>query len=145
MIFYTLASLRKVEKVKFISTFLIFQSLLIPCLLAVLAPRIEQYSQAPAINFFKSLQDKEVYIETLGYKSYAQYFYGRTKPPSHENAKNIDWLLHGKIDKDAYFSLHVNNTKDHINSTMELIGQKGGFVFYRRLVQPDSLESKIKP
>ena len=145
MIFYTLASLRKGEKVKIVTSFLVFQSLLIPCLLAVLAPRIEQYSQAPAINFFKSLQDKEVYIETLGYKSYAQYFYGRTKPPSHENAKNIDWLLHGKIDKEAYFSLHVNNTKDHINSTLELIGQKGGFVFYRRLVQTDSLESKIKP
>lgn len=125
--------------------FLLFHSLLIPCLLAVLAPRIEQYSQAPAISFFKTLQNKDVYIETLGYKSYAQYFYGRTKPHSNDSAKTIDWLLHGTIDKDAYFSLHVNNIQDHINPSLQEIGRAGGFVFYKRLVQTDSLESIIKP
>lgn len=125
--------------------FLLFHSVLIPCLLAVLAPRVEQYSQAPAIEFFESLQEKDVYIETLGYKSYAQYFYGKTKAHTNDSAKQIDWLLHGEIDKDVYFSLHVNNTKDHLHPNLKKIGAKGGFVFYKRLAQTTRLEGIVKP
>jgi 4-amino-4-deoxy-L-arabinose transferase-like glycosyltransferase len=145
MMVYTMRQFLKQDAVDALRKFLLFNSVLILCLLAVLAPRIEQYSQAPAIEFFESLQDKDVYIETIGYKSYAQYFYGRTKVPAHDKAQKLDWLLQGEIDKEAYFSLHVNNTKDHINPSLQFIGSKGGFVFYKRLVQPDSLESIIKP
>ncbi|MDZ4666598.1 MAG: glycosyltransferase family 39 protein [bacterium] len=125
--------------------FLLFHSVLIPALLLTLAPHVEKYSQAPAIEFFEQLQGKPVYVETLGYKSYAQYFYART--PQHERAEAYDmhWLLTGPIDRDAYFSLHVNNVNDHINPSMHEIGRKGGFVFYKRSAVLDSLESVIKP
>ncbi len=49
-------------------------------LLAVV-PKIERYSQGPAIDFYKTLQNKSVYVWPVGFKSYAQYFYAQ-KPPT---------------------------------------------------------------
>ena len=37
-----------------------------------ITPKIEGYSQRAAIEFYTTLQDKEVYVATLGFKSYAQ-------------------------------------------------------------------------
>jgi hypothetical protein len=111
---------------------LLVSSVLIPLLLVGLAPLIEQYSQAPAITFFESLQGKDVYVETLGYKSYAQYFYTQSPMHSNPNYSSAHWLQTGPIDKDAYFSLQCNDVADHINSSMQEIGRSGGFVFYKR-------------
>ncbi|MBC7384378.1 MAG: glycosyltransferase family 39 protein [Bacteroidia bacterium] len=111
---------------------LVFISLFIPLVLKMIVPKIESYSQGVAISFFESKQQTDCYIETLGYKSYAQYFYARTLPAVNTKAYQINWLLTDSIDKDAYFVLHVNNIKDHINSSMIEIGRKGGFVFYKR-------------
>lgn len=112
--------------------FLIYHSILIPLLLAVIAPHVEKYSQAPAIEFYEQLQDKPVYVETVGFKSYAQYFYSKTPQHTNKNAYKMDWLLNGELDKDAYFVLQVNDLVDHVNPTMKEIGRKGGFVFYKR-------------
>ncbi len=125
--------------------FLAFTSVFIPALLLFVAPRIEKYSQGPAIEFFESLQGKDVYIETLGYKSYAQYYYGRTNAHENINATDLHWLQTGKLDKDAYFSLHVNNVNDHINASMHEVGRKGGFVFFKRNANDNLLENIVKP
>jgi hypothetical protein len=125
--------------------FLVFMSLLIPVLLIGIAPHIEKYSQAPAIEFYEKLQDKPVYVETVGFKSYAQYFYARIPQHNNKNAYKMDWLLSGPIDKDAYFVMQVNDIADHINPSMQEIGRKGGFVFYKRFAVQDSLESVVKP
>lgn len=125
--------------------FLLFSSILIPSLLIILAPRIEKYSQGPAIAFFESLQGKDVYIETLGYKSYAQYFYGRTPMHANPASKDLNWLISGPTDKDAYFSLHVNHIDGHVNEQMKEIGRSGGFVFYYRPAADSSLKTIIKP
>ncbi len=45
-------------------------------LLAVV-PKIERYSQGPAIDFYKTLVGKDVYVWPVGFKSYAQYFYAQ--------------------------------------------------------------------
>lgn len=109
----------------FISIFLPFEMLLI-------APGIERYSQGPAIDFFKAKRGAECYLETLGYKSYAQYYYGAVMPSDNPNSKQLNWLKEDSIDKDAYFVLHVNNIDNHINLNMKEIGRKGGFVFFKR-------------
>src|SRR5690606_763139 len=44
-------------------------------------PKIEQYSQGPAIKFYESLQAQDVYIWPVGFRSYAHYFYAK-KPAS---------------------------------------------------------------
>ncbi|MFT7589507.1 MAG: 4-amino-4-deoxy-L-arabinose transferase-like glycosyltransferase [Limisphaerales bacterium] len=50
------------------------------------APKIEEYTQGPAIRFYQSLQEEiaeeEVYILVSGHKSYAPYFFTRKPVPS---------------------------------------------------------------
>ncbi|MDX5320995.1 MAG: glycosyl transferase, partial [Bacteroidota bacterium] len=123
-------------------------------------PRIEVYTQGAAIEFLESKKEEDVYVETLGYKSYAQYFYsampqvgdtaslnaycdstlhkyvegnslpGRDIP----NQQFKDWLMNGQIDKPAYFISkiqHEETFSSHPN--LRVIGRKGGFVFYERV------------
>ncbi len=111
---------------------IIFISVFLPIEMLLIAPGIERYSQGPAIDFYKTKQGKACYIETIGYKSYAQYFYGRVMPSDNPNAYQLNWLKTDSIDKDAYFVLHVNNINNQINSEMQEIGRKGGFVFFER-------------
>ena len=118
-----------------------FFTLLIACiaamqvLLTLFAPRIEQYSQNAAIEFFQSLQDKDVYIRTLGYKSYAQYFYTRIKPGNRKESTDENWLLTGAVDKPTYF-VSKNTFKEQLmkehGETLQILYEKNGFVFYKR-------------
>lgn len=115
------------------------------------APKVEAYSQRAAIEFFQSLAGKDVYVHPLGYKSYAHLFYSKKQPGSNPNyyhhvtsdvgASNIqepdeDWLLRGPIDKPAYFISKISDA-DHWRAvpTLQVIGEKNGFVFYVRKPQ----------
>lgn len=126
--------------------------------LVVVVPKIENYSQRPAIEFYKELQGKNVYVTTLGFKSYAHYFYfnmpqndsnsGLSKKihefkTSLKNNEKVrlteltsvinDWLLKGNIDKDAYFVTKTTwHTPDDLMGYLTLIKTKGGFNFYKR-------------
>lgn len=120
--------------VLFISTALVIFSLL-----PMIVPKVEQYTQAANIEFFESLQGEDVYISTLDFKSYAQYFYTQIQPSQSkyymENKpdKFKEWLLSGEIDKDAYFV--CRNKK--ANKFLEYEGvhelyRKNGFVYLKR-------------
>lgn len=112
-------------------------------------PKIEQYSQGAAIEFYESVANKDKYICTLGFKSYAQYFYGKTKILDSSSAlfkekhriletmnarsyndlnrkeKNnfdsfvVNFLAKGEIDKTAYFVSKIN--KDNYLKNKEQI------------------------
>ena len=100
----------------------------------IIAPRIEQYSQGAAIEFYKSLQCKDVYLETYGFKSYAYLFYSSRKQPDNNTYSNMDWLLRGPIDKPAYFvckNFESQEMKQHYPELKELY-RKNGFVFLIR-------------
>ncbi|HKR07313.1 MAG TPA: glycosyltransferase family 39 protein, partial [Bacteroidia bacterium] len=102
--------------------------------LAAVVPKIEAYSQAPAINFYKSLAGKDVYVIPAGFKSYAHYFYFQkpalTKFKEHEE----DSLLNGKIDKPSYFVTKITNREFfRSHPDCEFLKQAGGFLFYRRI------------
>ncbi|MDX9789877.1 MAG: glycosyltransferase family 39 protein [Candidatus Kapabacteria bacterium] len=105
-----------------------------------MAPVIENYTQNSAVEFFKSLSGKEVYVHTLGYKSYAPFYYQEKK---YENSKYHlsmsgreyeEYLLFGKIDKDAYFSAKVNNYEDYIEKQpeLEVLYENNGYIFLKR-------------
>lgn len=124
-------------------------------------PKIEGYTQRPAIEFFESAQNKDVYVTTIGYKSYAHYFYARIQPPletdaltrfkndllkqsgaesynelsqeekSDFNNRVNDWLLNGPIDKPVYFSTK-NTFPDISGNGISPPKNAGGFKFYRR-------------
>lgn len=101
-------------------------------LLAVVS-KIERYSQGPAIDFYKSLEGKNVYVWPIGFKSYAQYFYAQkpATPVYGETDKNF--LLKGNITRPAYFVIKITNTSfDSTCNGCSLIKQEGGFKFYKR-------------
>lgn len=101
--------------------------------LVAVVPKIEKYSQGPAVEFYESLQGKDVYVWPVGFRSYAQYFYGKKMPKPAYGEKDLDFLLTGDIDRPAYFVIKV--TKKNFEEKCkdcELIEQKGGFKFYRR-------------
>lgn len=97
-------------------------------------PRIEKYSQNAAITFFKGMQDKEAYVETYGYKSYAQLFYTHKKPPVNSNSYNKNWLLKSATDKPVYFIMKITKA-DHFFThypNFEKVYEKNGFVVAKK-------------
>ena len=99
-----------------------------------ITPRIEGYSQRAAIEFYKTLQAKKVYVATLGYKSYAQLFYARVKPYDNPRASDTGWLLNGDIDRPAYFVFKIQHEKKYLEQypQLKVLYEKNGFVFTRR-------------
>jgi hypothetical protein len=132
IVFVTCYYLFRNESAKGFMLILFFTATFLPALLKLVAPKIEEYSQRPAIEFFENIAGKDCYVCTPGYKSYARYFYAKVMP--HSNAKYYDelWLKTGDIDKPTYFVMHVGDTKDHVNDEMRLLYTKGGFEFYKR-------------
>jgi hypothetical protein len=100
-------------------------------------PGIESLSQGPAINFYKTLENKDVYVETIGFKSYAPFFYTKVKPKSLTQSDNTDWLIRGNIDKDVYFVTKSNNFELEKYQEIQKIRSEGGFSFYIRKKQYD--------
>ena len=101
--------------------------------LITVVPKIEMFSQGPAIKFYQSLKGKDVYVWPVGFKSYAQYFYAE-KPEFPKYGKaGLEYLMNGPIDKPAYFVVKVGNNSFEANCTScTLIRQEGGFRFYKR-------------
>lgn len=101
----------------------------------IIVPKIEQYSQRAAIEFYQYLEDKDCYAETIGYKSYANLFYSNKKEPLNKNSFDMDWLLRGPIDKPTYF-VCKNIDSDEIEKRYEELKEiyrKNGFVFLQRM------------
>lgn len=115
--------------------FLILNMLFIPITMLAFTPKIEAYSQAAAIDFYKSFSGKDCYIIPMGFKSYAHLFYARKKDNNSKayEQNGIKWLLEGDVDKPIYFICKINYAKN-LDKKMNLIrmGAKNGFVFYKR-------------
>ena len=109
-------------------------------LLAGVVPKIERYTQGAAVDFFRSLQGKDVYVATLDYKSYAHYFYARVAPPGSPSAQA---LLNEPIDKPAYFSVKIQHAGRYADK-LEKLYEKNGFAFFVRkpATSQDSLVGK---
>jgi 4-amino-4-deoxy-L-arabinose transferase-like glycosyltransferase len=135
-------------------------SILTTWLLTVLiTPRIEEYSQGPAIEFYENLKDKDCYVETIGFKSYAYMFYTNRMPAHNSpamleyikknearmtreghaaafsfNLMSLNWMLSEKIDKPAYFVVKANEADATLKTEPALreIYRKGGFAFLKR-------------
>lgn len=116
-----------------IMTLFIVQVVIIQVTVLHFTPKIEAYSQRAAIDFFKELEGKDVYVKVLGYKSYAHLFYTKKMPQTNENHYSEEWLLTGDIDKPAYFVCKIMNAdKYRAMPQLEEVGNKNGFVFFKR-------------
>lgn len=126
----------------------------------VIVPQVEGYTQRAAIEFWESKAGEKCFVETLGYKSYAHFFYAETQPLD-ENANRLfdeyvtaredmqnqafispeqmrelkrDWMLRGKIDRPAYF-ISKNTFRSEVEKyypDLLKTDEKNGFVFWER-------------
>ena len=102
--------------------------------LLTVVPKIEKYTQAPVIDFLQSISGKDVYVTTIGFYSYAPYFYFQKMPGAGKESSNKEWLLDGAIDKPVYLVTKVTSKslfEKHFDC--KLIKEEGGFLFYLRL------------
>ena len=126
----------------------------------VFVPKIEQYTQHATIEFYKAVADKDFYVETAGFKSYAYLFYGNKKPEQNQNPEAIkfikeglddmekigfnrltsyslaylNWMQYGVIDKPAVFVCKINTAEDLLkNRLVKKLYQKNGYVFCVRM------------
>jgi hypothetical protein len=111
--------------------------IIIYLILHLFVPKIEQYTQGAAIDFYESLEGQDCYVHVLGFKSYADLFYTEKRYEQSSAHKGIDpenwegWLLNGRIDKPAYF-LAKSHKKWRNHPNLIVIGDKNGFVFLKR-------------
>ena len=145
-----------------LKTSLLFLSVTVCCLYTsvMIVPKIEGISQRANIEFFEKRQGEDCYVETVGYHSYAQYFYSKKQAYNGAQRIKIDsvlaggssqpdtlttkqkelnfsqWVLYGNIDKPAYFSIKIQNRQilDTMPALIKLY-EKNGFAFYKRLPQ----------
>jgi hypothetical protein len=126
-----------INKIKFaehLSFHAILLSLVLISATLTIVPKIEHHSQRPAIDFFKKLKNKNVYVFPVGYKSYAHWYYFEVPNSKNDIRKNEETLLYGNLDKPVYFITKINcDFLDNKPELVEKISQKGGFKFYKRI------------
>jgi len=95
--------------------------------------KIEGYSQNAVIEFYKSLEGKNVYVKNVGFKSYAPLFYTKKPDGLRKENRSYKWLTEGEIDRTVYFATKINNDGGlrKYDDILE-VGRKNGFVFFRR-------------
>lgn len=104
--------------------------------------KIERHTQGVAIDFFKSVSNENCYVFNAGYKSYAPYFYAKTKPLKYMDGLNLvnvsfykrtgkksylelteaekaelddvqkHWLINGNVDRTVYFICKSDDRED---------------------------------
>jgi len=120
----------------------------------LIVPKVEPYSQGPAIEFYESLKGEDCYVETINFKSYAYLFYTNRQqqhncdsmlayinkqtnghPGELFSLYSLNWMLSENIDKTAYFAAKITDAEEIKRDHADLIKlyHKGGFIFYKRL------------
>ncbi len=100
----------------------------------VIVPKIEKYSQNAAIEFFIEHANDNSQVETIGYKSFAQYYYGNRKLENQsKETKNeyLDRIFHQPTAKTIYAVSKINRwpkLKEKYPDFEEMY-TKNGFIF----------------
>jgi uncharacterized membrane protein YiaA len=99
--------------------------------------RIEGYTQRVAIKFYKSLRGQDVYVNTLGFKSYSHLFYFDKQPSDEDDS--IERLMTEALDRDAFFVMKVNKKDMFLERypDLEVLREKDGYVFAVRRAGPE--------
>ena len=129
-------------------TLCIIQIITIQVTVLHFTPKIEACSQRAAIDYYKSFEGRDVYVQPLGYKSYANLFYTKKQPATNpdyqgtrvdNNGKEIQpeaneqWLLHGNVDKPTYFICKIQDKAAYAAMPqLAITDSSNGFVFLKR-------------
>jgi len=95
------------------------------------APRIEKQMQGAAIEFFKEHSGPDQVVATLGYRSFAQYFYGERMPGELDQQAKSSWFTKSGPQKPIYVVIKAENAGKVFARFPELqrIGESHGYVF----------------
>jgi 4-amino-4-deoxy-L-arabinose transferase-like glycosyltransferase len=104
--------------------------------ISMFSGRFEGYSQRVAIKFYKSLRGQDVYVNTLGFKSYSHLFYFDKQPSDEDDS--IERLMTDQLDKDAYFVIQLSKKEIYLERypDLEIILEKDGYLFTVRRAGP---------
>jgi 4-amino-4-deoxy-L-arabinose transferase-like glycosyltransferase len=108
----------------------VFNALFIYAAILLFTPRVEEFSQKAAIDFYIEKQDERCYVETIGFKSYADLFYTRKKL-SDKFYGGWQEMIQTTLDRPAYF-VSKNTWKERIlkKHDVKFLKEKNGFCFY---------------
>jgi len=101
----------------------------------ILVPKIEKYSQGAAIDFISAFKGKPVWVSTLGYYSYAPYFYADKPKRATNDIDETHYLLYGDTGCDVFFVTKITELQSTLDQYPQLIvvEKKGGFVLLKRI------------
>lgn len=100
---------------------------------SVVVPKVEQIIQGTVIEFYQSKRGQDVYVEPIGYKSYAQLFYFQKTPPVNPRTTDENYLLNGPVDKPTFLIAKITNADEYRkNPNLEVVKEENGFVFFKR-------------
>lgn len=102
-------------------------------------PKIENYSQGSYIRFLEKQANKDVYVDVIGFKSYAHFYYTQKKGLSSMEKTFADaettrtWFLTGDIDKPVIFVTRNSDYPEFENIPgLFKIGEENGYIFLQR-------------
>ncbi|MDD5570558.1 MAG: glycosyltransferase family 39 protein [Bacteroidales bacterium] len=103
----------------------------------MIIPKVDKYIQGTAIDFYKSKQNCNCYVETVGFKSYAHLFYAKKEKPQNKNASDMQWLISGNIDKPVFFVCKINDADNFQKEypQIKLLNKRNGYAFFMREVK----------
>lgn len=123
---------------RFLVVMLVATPLYLNGLNGLIVPKVAEYTQGGAINFFKAHASEDAWFTVEGYKSYAHYFYAQTQPHSRPELDHEAWkhhLRYGKIEKPVYLVTRIDRLKPGFQEALPEfteIGRTSGFVFFKR-------------
>lgn len=100
----------------------------------MVVPKIEKYSQGPAIEFISEFKDQPVWVSTLGYKSYAPLFYSNKTQRACPEGDEVEFLLNSDTGREVYFVVKVTAMQSILEQypQLEFVKKKGGFALLKR-------------
>lgn len=114
-------------------------ALTLSLMLPLILPQIENYVQGAPIEFYKSLRGKDVYVKSVGFRSYADIYYSEKKKINSASGIGIkhkdieDFLINGDILKPAYLVTKINEREKWTKiPNLEVMFEKNGFIFMKR-------------
>ncbi len=114
--------------------FLVATGLFVQLSLYCFIGKIEAHSQRAAIEYCKRLAGQDVYLSTIGFKSYAPYFYGRVRPGGDPRRKDQRWLLEGEVDRPVWFIAKIQRVEElRRHPNLELRELRNGFALFERV------------
>lgn len=110
------------------------QVLMIQVVLIWATPKVEAYTQRAAIDFYQSKKGQDVYVQVLGFRSYAYLFYTAKTPSLNPGYYKEQWLLNGQVDKPTFFVCKIQDAAQYRkHPKLKELYEKNGFVFFERI------------